>query len=84
MAQVVAHLIGSEEVTGPSPVSSLSLNLDFSGFIFYMLYFVLYLKSVLNIKISRFYLLILYITVESPDTYFSAYNSFYLSGGIYN
>ena len=23
MAQVVAHLIGSEEVTGPSPVSSL-------------------------------------------------------------
>ena len=32
VAQVVAHLIGSEEVTGPSPVISFMKNLDFSRF----------------------------------------------------
>lgn len=32
VAQVVAHLIGSEEVTGPSPVISLTGSLDFQGF----------------------------------------------------
>lgn len=36
VAQVVAHLIGSEEVTGPSPVSSLSITLDFTRVIFYI------------------------------------------------
>ena len=34
VAQVVAHLIGSEEVTGPSPVSSFALTLEFSRAIF--------------------------------------------------
>ena len=34
VAQVVAHLIGSEEVTGPSPVSSLTIVLVKSRTIF--------------------------------------------------
>ena len=34
VAQVVAHLIGSEEVTGPSPVSSLSKTLENSRVVF--------------------------------------------------
>ena len=45
VAQVVAHLIGSEEVTGPSPVSSLSITLDFTRVIFYVLYLELYVND---------------------------------------
>ena len=32
VAQVVAHLIGSEEVTGPSPVISFLKSLSLAGF----------------------------------------------------
>lgn len=53
MAQEVAHLIGSEEVTGPSPVSSLNLTLDFTRVIFYMLYFELYIID-FCLQTSRF------------------------------
>ena len=36
VAQVVAHLIGSEEVTGPSPVISFFESLDFQGFFHFL------------------------------------------------
>lgn len=35
VAQVVAHLIGSEEVTGPSPVISLTESLENQGFFYF-------------------------------------------------
>lgn len=36
VAQVVAHLIGSEEVTGPSPVISFLKSLGFQGFFHFL------------------------------------------------
>nr|DAO71877.1 MAG TPA: hypothetical protein [Caudoviricetes sp.] len=49
VAQVVAHLIGSEEVTGPSPVSSLTKTLDFTRVIFLCVIFrVIYFQCVIQ------------------------------------
>lgn len=45
VAQVVAHLIGSEEVTGPSPVISFVKPLIFQGFSLFVLHFVLHNSS---------------------------------------
>ena len=42
MAQEVAHLIGSEEVTGSTPVISSHKPLIFQGLNFFVSYFVLY------------------------------------------
>ena len=36
VAQVVAHCIGSEEVTGPSPVISFLKSLGFQGFFHFL------------------------------------------------
>ncbi len=35
VAQVVAHLIGSEEVTGPSPVISFQKPVSLAGFLYF-------------------------------------------------
>ena len=64
VAQVVAHLIGSEEVTGPSPVSSLTKTLEKSR--------VLFICVIFNARS-------LCISVDSSNAYFTAYYSFYFS-----
>lgn len=70
VAQVVAHLIGSEEVTGPSPVISLTKPQYLLGFFIFVLHFMLHLRFKIVV-----YQLIYFLTVFRKSLYINFFHN---------